>query len=197
MSVLIPWTRIASVALRPMLFSGEQEGSLGGIDLHVPRMGDRFAADVATTQFRQDAESRLFVAALFEASTDDARIALYQPAVRQQMAAQPVVDGADQSGSTLRIRGLFRGSPLLRGQFFNIVHGGVHFLYMIRQQIVADANGSAAVPIWPMLRFLTIDGEPCVFDQPVIEGRLSGFDKGAQFTRSRVDPLQFAIAERA
>lgn len=198
MSILIPWARVADLTIRPRLFSGNQEGVLGGADLPIPRMGERWAADVSTAQFRQDAESRLLLAALFEATTADARIALRVPNRSRPMGSGIVVDGTGQSGSTLNIRGAYPGTAFSRGDFFSIVHGGLHYVHMVAGagQVIARADGRAAVPIWPMLRFLTADGDVCHFDQPMIEGQLVGFDKGAGFERNRTKPVTFTIQER-
>ena len=196
MSLLIPWVRIADLVIRPRLFSGNQEGVLGGEDLPVPRMGDRFAADVITTQLRQDAQSRELIALLMEATTADARIELRLPNRPKAIGGKIVVDGADQAGSTLNIRGAYRQTEFVRGHFFSIVHGGVHHIHMVRRRVVAGADGRAAVPIWPMLRFLSVDADLCAFDQPMIEGQLIGFDKGAGFARNQTKPLSFTIQER-
>jgi len=198
-SVIIPLSRIANRAIRPRLFSGNQEGVLGGIDLQVPRLGDRFAVDITTTQLRQDAEARLLIAALTEATTDDAQIPLPQYDLsRQSMAGSAaVIDGAGQTGSIVNLRNVQRGAAVVRGQYLTIVHGGLGFLYMARAQAIARAGGLLSLPIWPMLRFITVDGERVAIDSPFIEGRLIGFDSGATFVRNRVEPLKFAIEERA
>jgi hypothetical protein len=195
-SVELPWIRIAGLAIRPRLYSGNQEGALGGADLQIPRLGDRFAVDVETSQLRQDAESRLLIAALMEATTADARIALRLPNAPKPIGSGIVVAGAGQTGSTINVRGLYSGREVARGRFFSIIHAGVHFVYMVRAGVVAAQNGTAAVPIWPMLRFITVDGETCAFDHPMIEGKLVGFDKGAAFEKNRTKPLAFSIEER-
>lgn len=198
MSILIPWNRIAGLTIRPQLFSGDQEGSLGGASLPIPRLGDRFAVDVTTTQLRQDAESRHLIARLFQASTLDARISLNAPNAGSSLGARgAVVDGVNQSGSTLKVRGMTPRTALLYGNFFHIAHAGSLYLYMVAAQVIADGLGSATVPIWPMLRFLTTDGDPCEFENPMIAGKLTGFDKGASFSRNSTSPIQFSISERA
>ena len=198
MSVEIPWCRVAKIALRPQLFSGNQEGALGGWTLPIPRMGDRFAADIATAQLRQDDESRLFAAALMEATTADGRIQLRLPNVPRQAGFRgAAVDGAGQSGSTLALRGVTPGVAARRGQYFSIVHGGLHHVHMVRASGAAGADGRLSVAIWPMLRFLTADGDACAFDVPMIEGQLVGFDaRGAAFSRNRTEPFEFSIVER-
>lgn len=200
MSVEIPWTRIASAsAPRPLLFSGNQEGTLGGPELPLPRMGDRFALDVRTAQLRQDADSRLLVALLTEGSTADVRMLLNQPNVTRSPGTYgAVVDGAGQSGSILDLRGMQRQASIAHGQFFSIVHASVHFVYMATATRIAGSDGKMTLPIWPMLRFLTVDGERCAIDDAMIEGKLTGFQtRGATYVRNRVEPLEFSIVERA
>lgn len=196
MSVLIPWTRIADLQIRPRLFSGNQEGVLGGADLQIPRMGDRFAVDVSTSQLRQDAQSRQLVAALMEATTADAKITLRLPNTPALIRGNGVVHGSGQTGSTLQVRGMIPNVVLHWGVFFSIVHAGIHHVHMIRAQTVVDPSGRATVPIWPMLRFISVDDQACHFSDPMIEGQLVGFDKGAGFERNRTKPLAFTIQER-
>lgn len=195
-SIQLRWDRIATLGLRPLRASQTQEGVLGGADLDTPRMGDRFAADITTAQLRQDAQSRLLIADLMEGLTADVRIPLRMPN-RSRALGAGVVDGAGQTGSALKVRGLYRGSGPARGDFFSIVHGDRHHVFMATAQVIADAAGAATIPIWPMLRFITVDGSRVALDAPMIEGRLVGFDgKGVQFARNRAEPLQFSIAER-
>jgi hypothetical protein len=196
MSVFIPWTRIADLQIRPRLFSGNQEGVLGGEDLQTPRLGDRLVVDVATTQLRQDAQSRELIALLMEATTADARIELRMPNQLRTIGSGIVIDGAGQTGSVLNLRGAYRQTEFVHGRFFSILHAGVHRVHMVRQRAVADANGRVALPIWPMLRFISTDADVCHFDAPMIEGQLIGFDKGAGFERNRTKPLSFTIQER-
>ena len=197
MSVLIPSVRIADLQIRPRLFSGNQEGALGGEDLPIPRMGDRFAVDIATSQLRQDDESRELIAALFAASTADARIELRLPNVPDASGfGVAVVNGGGQTGSTLGLRSVTPRALVHRGAFFSMLHNGFYYLHMVSALAQADADGKIDVPIWPMLRFVTTDGDGCQFGVPIIEGQLIGMDKGAGFERNRTKPLSFTIQER-
>lgn len=196
MSIEISLSRIKDIQIRPLNFSGTQEGTLGGPSLPIPRPGDRFAVDITTTQLLQDAESRLLIAALFQATTDDARIRFRQPN-RRSRGFPAVVDGSGQSGRTLNVRGLPARAAFDRGEFFSLIHNGQRYVYMTAGAAKAGADGRAAVPIWPMLRTLTVDASVCEFAAPYIEGQLVGFDKGAGFERNRTKPLSFSIVERA
>lgn len=195
MSVTIPRQRIASAALRPVLFSGEQEGVLGGVDLPVPRMGDRFAIDIKTAQLRQDDASRTLIAALTAATTDDAIISIGQPGVSAG-ASNGVVSGNGQGGTSLAIRGLVAGQVIPASFYFSVIHAGRRQVYMTRAAATVSSGGTVSLSIWPMLRFLTVDGEIVELIDPKIEGKLSGFDAGAAWTRNRTDPLGFSIRER-
>lgn len=195
----IPYYRVADLNVRPVLFSGEQGGDLGGPVLPLPRVGDRFAIDVATAQLRQDAAGRLFSAAIFEASNGTARFPLRLPNRSKAYSSAIAVDGADQAGSILKLRGWTPGDHVSRGDFFSIVHDGRHFVHMAAcaGSLAAGADGKMDLPIWPMLRFVTVDGERVAFDAPMIEGRLTGADRGAKFARNRQDPMSFTITERS
>lgn len=197
MSILLPTARVASFALVPRLFSGNQEGALGGDDLPIPRLGDRWIANVSTAQLRQNDDGRALLAALTMATTLDARMTIAQPHVPQLPGGSaPVVNDADQAGSSISVRGVPGGTLLEQGRYFSILHLGIHHVHMVAQATIVPSNGTVAVPIWPMLRFLTIDGERVYFDAPMIEGKLVGFDKGGRFVRNRIDPFEFSIMER-
>ena len=64
----------------------------------------------------------------------------------------------------------------------------------LKREASTDPKGKALQVA--MLRFLTVDGDVCHFDQPMIEGQLVGFDKGAGFERNRTKPVTFTIQER-
>lgn len=198
MSILLPTARIRSFALAPRLFSGNQEGALGGADLPVPRMGDRWSAIVNTAQLRQNADGLALVAALTMATTLDARMPVQQPHVPQlAFGSAPVVDGTDQGGSAIRVRGVPAGTVLEAGRYLSLLHFGVHHVHMIAQPTIVAASGVVTISLWPMLRFLSIDGERVYLDTPMIEGKLVGFDGGARFIRNRIDPFEFSIVERS
>lgn len=200
MSIVIPNLRIVNQsAPRPVLFSGNQEGSLGGPSLAIPRMGDRFALDVQTGQLRNDASGLALVAALTQATTLDALFSFLQPNLpNPSVIGGAVVDGAGQSGSRLVVRGANPGAAVAVGRFFSIVHGGRRYVHMVAAASTIGSDGRATISIWPMLRFRTTDADVVEFDEPKIEGQLIGFEaKGATFQGVRTNPLGFTIQERA
>lgn len=199
MAVEIPWVRINRFALRPRLFSSEQEGVLGGPDLSNPRVGDRWIVDVGTTHLIYNAACRTLLASLMRAGSDGAVMAIRQPDLpAPAIGATAVVDGAGQTGRSLAVRAMQPGGTVRYGQFFSILHAGTYFTYMAAppETLTVPATGRLTVPIWPMLRAITIDGSVSDFDEPKIEGALVGFDKGKSFVRNRMEPVNFSIRER-
>lgn len=197
MSVVIPRLRVASTQLRPVLFSGEQEGSLGGPTLPIPRMGDRWAVDIETAQLRFDDAGRDLVAALTQALSDDALIEIGQPnRPGGLILSDGLVSGSNVGGTSLPVRGVTGGMTCPRGLYLSIVHGGRRYVHMTTAAAVASAGGAISLPVWPMLRFLTVDGAAVELIAPKIEGKLSGFN-GAKWVRNRTDPLSLTISERA
>lgn len=194
----IPYHRVVNLALRPVLFSSEQGGDLGNAVLPLPRVGDRMAIDVKTDRLRNDAAGRALMAALFEASNATARFPARLPNGTRGYPPLTVIDGAGQAGSSIAVRGGQPGQFYKRGDLFNIVHAGRLYLHMVAGagSNATGSNGKVVIPIWPMLRFLTADGDRVDFTAPRIEGRLTGVDKGAGFARNRAEPHAFTITER-
>ncbi|KQM92233.1 hypothetical protein ASE70_15070 [Sphingomonas sp. Leaf22] len=194
----VPYYRVKNLTLRPVLFSGEQGGDLGNPVLPLPRLGDRFALDVTTDRLRNDPAGRQLMAALFEASNGSARFPVRLPNQARAYPSSIAVDGAGQAGMTIAIKGSVPGLFFRRGDLFNLIHGGRRYLHMVAGpgSPATSADGKVIVPIWPMLRVLTNDGDRIDFVAPQIEGQLKGIDRGAAFARNRTDPYSFSITER-
>lgn len=162
-------------------------------------MGDRFALDVQTSQLPNDDTARRFIAALTQATTLDARMVFLQPNVPTgALFGNTVVDGSGQGGTQLVIRGGTPARPIAVGRFVSVVHEERRYVHMITSDTGIDGNGRAALKLWPMLRFYSVDGEAVEMDTPSIEGQLIGFDaRGVTFERNRANPVSFTIQERA
>jgi hypothetical protein len=112
-------------------------------------------------------------------------------------AGTPVVNGAAQLGSTLQLRGFVANAPIFEGQFFSIIFAGRRYLHCVTADTAADSAGAAVISLVPMLRISPNDGATCEFEQPMIEGFLSG---NAFEWDMQTDPyldLSFTITEAA
>ena len=147
-------------------FGGPLRPPLGGPVQTLHRLGTRFALDFTLPPMRAEPDGRTFAAALMAAKLSGAYLAFGQDG--------PVVDGAAQSGTTLNLRGFAAGYVVRAGQFFSIVHNSRRYLHFASAATTANGTGHMALPILPMLRFLTTDADVCEFAAPIIEGSLSG-----------------------
>lgn len=84
----------------------------------------------------------------------------------------PVVDGAGQSGSTLKIRGFQRGGGVKFDQPFSLIHGGRRYVHFFATDIIS-LDGTLTVDIFPMLRVIPDDGDVIEITRPMIQGSLS------------------------
>ncbi len=201
-----PLPRSASPA--PIVFGGWQTPPTGGIESWLGFMGSRLSMAIETPNLLPEPDGRLWTAALLDAWMTGETVACRFPQPGFDVGApvaliapgQPgaiVVDGVDQAGMILNVRGVEPGYAFKRRQFFSLIHGGRRYLHYVRQQVIAGEDGRAAVPIGPMLRVSPADGDICEFGKPMIEGKLSGDANGWKMIPARIQGLSFTISEIA
>lgn len=149
--------------------------ALGGPVQTIMRLGTRHALDFTLPKMRTEPHGRIWSARLRMAKLFGALLPFGQDGFDVGAPGAIVVDGAGQSGMSLKIKG---GTPyyaIKEGQAFSIVTNGKRYLYFASAQTILDGNGAAAAaPIFPMLRVLPADGDVCEFGRPMIQGSLSG-----------------------
>jgi hypothetical protein len=76
-------------------------------------------------------------------------------------AGTPLVNGPNQTGSTLSIDGLPLSVTgyLLAGDYIQIGSGATAKLYKIMTQVNSDASGTAIIDIWPDIRTSPADND--------------------------------------
>lgn len=84
----------------------------------------------------------------------------------------PVVDGNDQTGPSLDIRGAPTNSTgyLLAGDLIQLGSGGTTRMHKVLQNVDIDGSGEATIEIWPSIRTpsptdgdtVTVDGAQCL-----------------------------------
>ncbi|MBJ7441512.1 MAG: hypothetical protein JHD35_21190 [Sphingopyxis sp.] len=197
MSIMLPTSPgPSSATMRAVTFGGNQEGALGGPTTAINRAGDRYALDLMIS-VKNHIDAAEWASALEEAISGDAAAAVPQPWLTIGAPGSAVmVDGAGQSGLTLALKGFPSGYEVRKRQFFHIAHAGKRFVHRARAATVADGDGKMTLPIWPMLRFLTLDNAACAFDAPIIEGQLVGGERGVTLIRMKAESITLSIVER-
>jgi hypothetical protein len=200
MAILLPSSPLPlSATPEPRIFGGWLTPTMGGEEQFLARIGNRFAMTVTTPRLKPEPDGRLWVAALVEAWMTGGVVAMPfpQPGLEIGDPGAPVVDGAGQSGSLLRIRGFAPGYAMRRGQFFPVRDGGRRYLHMATAATVAGADGRLTLPVAPMLRIRPGDGALCDVARPMIEGKPGGDRAAWTHVRARMQGLTFTITEIA
>jgi hypothetical protein len=91
-------------------------------------------------------------------------------------AGTPVVNGADQTGASLNVRGLPTSVTgyLKAGDYIQLGASATATLHKVLMDVNTDSSGTATLEIWPALRSATIDGATIVLNNTVGRFRLSG-----------------------
>jgi len=196
MAVALPTLRPPKTATpRPLDFGAWQTPTGPGAAQRLERLGSRFALDIVTGQLRWTEDRRAWIAALLRGISETALYPVPQPGLQIGTPGSPVVSGANQAGSNLVISGFTVGYVIRAGQFFSIVTAGQRYLYAATTDATADGNGFGYVSFWPPLRKSPAAGDVCEFAAPMIEGALSGNEKGWTDERAHTVGLALTITE--
>lgn len=179
-------------------FGGTLKPIFGGAMQKLLRLGDRFALNVTLpplSLFGGNDLARVWIARLVTAQRSGALLPWPQPGFDPGAPGAPLVDGANQAGSSLSLRGFSNGYTVREGQFFSIIHGGRRYVEMATATMSASAAGALVLPISPMLRIRPADGAICEFARPFIEGFLDGDTRSWTIDTALTVGLTFQITE--
>ncbi|WP_347270984.1 hypothetical protein [Rhizorhabdus histidinilytica] len=198
MTILLP-TRpgLSRAEPEPIRFGGWLTPPHGGEEQWIGRLGSRMQLTCQTPRLKPDPDGRLWVAALASAFLTGELVSMpfLQPWFKVGAPGAIVVEGGGQQGMVLRVRGGTSHYAIRKGQFFSLVSGGRRYLHFARGETVLNADGSAEVPIAPMLRIVPQDGDACEFGTPTIEGKVGGDRMSWTHERARMAGLAFVITE--
>jgi len=91
--------------------------------------------------------------------------------IKQGVPGSPVVDGADQSGSSIAVRGLTPGYIAKESFWLTIVDADdTAYLHAVETTVVADGSGEATIEIEPPLRVPFEDGDTIELGKPYMQG---------------------------
>jgi hypothetical protein len=195
MTVTLPATGYAAFTAQLMDFGGLITPALGGIQQRVNRIGNRWGLTVTLPPLRMDDVAMGWVADLNAGLTEGVIARWPQVDFTPIVAGTPLVNSAGQTGSTLIVDGFTPNSVMRKGQFFNVVVGGRHYLYQMRSPVVLSAVGAGMLPLLPMLRASPADNAVLRVEDPVIEGFLQGDGSSWTIERARTVGLSFTVAE--
>lgn len=197
MSVIyLPTNRLPmSVNPKPLDFGGWQEPIAGGDITRLDRLGNRFSVDVVMPRMAPEPYGRLWVSALVRAIGQLVVLPFPQVGLALGAPGSSLIDGAGQTGTSLKLRNMTVGYTIREGQFLNGDDGTFAALFMSTSDQVVGSDGKVTVPIWPMIRHSPADGAPTYIAAPMITGRLSGNLNGWTLERAGTRGLQFTITE--
>ncbi|QQQ19837.1 hypothetical protein JIP62_07055 [Brevundimonas vitis] len=157
--------------MRPMSSAMPQRAAFGAGRRRMNRPGSHWALSVTVPpQCAAGAGVELAVDLI---SGDSQSILLPIPeAMDAGPCGLPTVDGDGQAGSVLAMVGLTPRYPVRKGKFFSVIHEGRRYVHWCTAETLADGDGKASVPIWPMMRIDFADGDVIEMARPMIEGEI-------------------------
>ena len=152
---------------------GVMRSPLGTAALRVDRPGSHYKVALSFPPY-QDRQASILISRLVRAQREGLRVE-YPLAEPQPVFGAPVVDGADQAGSSLSLRGLQSGTAIREGWWLSIVQtGGQRYLHNVAASAIVDAEGKVALALSEMLRDSFPDGASVEIARPMIEGLTEG-----------------------
>lgn len=187
----------ASVTPALMDFGSVLQPGLGGPTQKINRLGNRFSISVTMPAMKVPKLGRIWLSRLIQAQTQGARMRWPLQGVKSPPVSSTGIKIADggQTGSTLICYGGVPNAVYKEGQFFSILTNGRHHLYMLTDEVIFNVEGTAPLPIAPMLRVNHGPSDSLFFDPPFFEGILIGDRREWEWSIANFVGLQFEIQE--
>lgn len=181
----------------PMDFGANLEPPLGGEVQRIDRLGSRWSIQVEMPPMKHEPNGRVFVSRLIRGISEGVRMAFPLLGFDPGAPGSPVVSGSGQSGRTLNIKNATAGYVFKEGQFFSLIRGTRRHLYKVDADVTVSGGGTAALPIWPMLRAQHLDGDVLEVTEPKIEGLITADQLAWQMSLGDFSGLSFELREVA
>lgn len=127
---------------------------------------------------------------------DTVVMTLPQPGVDPGPVGSPLVNGADQLGTSLVADGLTPNAVIRKGQMLSIITSGRRWTYGVDEEVIANASGQATITLEVMIRTLHADNDIIELSEPKIEGFASVDDDAWTLDENGYIRLAFEIEER-
>lgn len=173
-------------------------GGTSGTGIRVDRPGGHYRAAV-TIGIGTALQRRSLVSDLVRGKQEGIRMPYPLQGVNQSGSGVVVMDGADQAGRIINLRGVTPGYSVHKGFWLSIVDAaGQHYLHNVFTGATAGSDGKMALVLAEHLRVPFADGAGVYLDQPMIEGDVAGSEQSWQLVRGdKLIGIQFTIEEMA
>lgn len=122
---------------------------------------------------------------------------ILQPGLTTGAPGAPLINGANQSGRTLNLKGLTPGYVFRKGQWLSLIQNGQRFAYKSSASATADGSGNMALPLRTMLRVPTQNNAVVEVAQPKAEGWVTLEQDAHEIAADeRLVRLRFTLEER-
>jgi hypothetical protein len=193
-SLVLP-TRPAPSAMtpRPISSRNEQRPASGGPVNRYMQPGTRWAWDITLPPMPY-VKSLEWDDLLSESDTVIMKI--YQPGLDTGTPGAPQVDGANQIGRTLNLKGLTAGYAFRKGQWISFPVSGQLFAYKVRTAITVGSDGRVALPLLTLLRLPPANNAVVDVAEPRAEGFPTVDPASLEVATDRMVRLRFTLEER-
>lgn len=196
MSVLLPTARLPQTATIKLLdFGLDIEPPGGGAAQRLNRVGNRYAIDIVYPRLKPEPDGRTLMSAIRQAKTQGAIFPVPQPGLTIGTPGSPIVDGAGQTGSSLKLRGFASTYKMLQGQFLSLIINGQRYLYEAAADTTAS-GGKMTLPVVTMIRVSPPDATVAEVAKPYIEGLMVGTEATVELAIAKATPATITIRER-
>jgi len=168
--------RGAGYGLRFVRASETQRSGNGSLT-PLNRAGDHFAVEVDVGAL-ETVCGRELLADLARGMGERIRVPIPEPGVDKGAPGSPLVNGADQAGTSLILDGLTPHYVIRKGWFFTVETPDGPSAHIVTAETIADATGAATVSFWPSLWLAPDDDDVIELAEPFIEGLI--VDEGDQ-----------------
>ena len=196
---MIVWSSVGAVASVTPTFvdnGGTIRGATNAAGLRVDRLGSHYRAAITIGIGTANGRAAL-ISDLVRAKQEGLRLPYPLMGVDQGAPGTPVMDGANQAGRVINLRGLTPGYVAAKGYWLSIVDAaGQHYLHNVHVGGTVAGDGKVTITLAEHLRVPFANGATVKLATPMIEGEISGNEQSWQLQRgNRVIGIGFTIEE--
>lgn len=159
---------------------GWQMATLGGADIRLDRLGDRFGLAVVMPPMKWHtidgvSAARVWSSRLNRGIAEEVIMEVPQPDfVTSAFAVEATLSAAAAQSVTVAMVGLGAAIVHPEGMMVTIKQTatGRHFLHQLRSTATSDGGGGGSFSLWPRTRIAIVNGDKILVRTPVIEGKV-------------------------